>query len=280
MFRANFTQNEFLMHAIFLVTATHLQHLRPRETNHRVVALQHLSQALPVFRNAIDDLSDGKEYSLEAGEALIACSLLLLQYSWNFDSEVWNRDESLTGLYRGLTSITRSCLDRVSGSSCLTPMLGYSPRRHIEQRMRMAGVAQKIDGALLHILTCTKISDVQPQNPIDFYDPIERLNAILWALDPDRNGVGNLDLELPAARYLFSLPNWLPDGFIQLAKMNDGRAQAILLYMFAAISRLRSERFWWMRKRALYVFKEISLRLGNRCVECTGRAHEIFRLED
>lgn len=278
-FRANLAQNEFLMHTIFLVTATHLQHLQPHETRHRIVALQNLSQALPGFRNAIDNLSGSREYPMEMAEALIACSLLLLQYSWNFDSEVWNRDESLTGLYRGLMAITLSCLDEVREGS-LSSMLTYSPRLHIEQRMRIAGTAYKVDGVLLHILSCTKISNIQPENPSDFLDPIERLNSILWALDPDGNGSANLDLELPAARYLFNLPNWLPDGFIRLVKMNDGRAQTLLLYMFAAITRLRSERFWWMRKRALYLFEEISLSLGNRCVECTSRAHEIFRREE
>jgi len=278
-FRANLAQNEFLMHAIFLVTATHLQYLQPHETRHRIVALQNLSQALPGFRNAIDKLSGSKEYSMEMAEALIACSLLLLQYSWNFDSEVWNRDGTLTGLYRGMMAITLSCLDEVREGS-LSPMLRYSPRLHIEQRMRIAGTAYKVDDVPLHILSCTKISNIQPENSSDFLNPIERLNSILWALGPDRSGSANLDLELPAARYLFNLPNWLPGGFIQLVTMNDGRAQTLLLYWFAAISRLRSERFWWMKKRALYLFDEVSLGLGNRCVECTSRAHEILRRED
>lgn len=267
------------MHAIFLVAATHLQYLQPHESRHRVIALQNLSQVLPAFRTEIDTFSDSKTYPAETAEALVACSLLLLQYTWNFDSEVWNHDESLTGLYRGLTSITLSCMDRVI-SGCLSPFLAYSPRLHIEQCMRLAGVAHKIDAVFLHILTCTKISDIQPENPSDFYDPIERINSILWALDAERNGFGGVDLELPAARYLFSLPNWLPDGFIALAKAKDGRAQAVLLYMFAAISRLGSERFWWMRKRALNVFEEISLILGNRCEMCTGRAKEIFLGEE
>ncbi|KAH8786800.1 hypothetical protein F5882DRAFT_403622 [Hyaloscypha sp. PMI_1271] len=263
-FRANLAQNEFLMHAIFLVTATHLQYLQPHETRHRIVALQNLSQALPGFRNAIDKLSGSKEYSMEMAEALIACSLLLLQYSWNFDSEVWNRDGTLTGLYRGMMAITLSCLDEVREGS-LSPMLRYSPRLHIEQRMRIAGTAYKVDDVPLHILSCTKISNIQPENSSDFLNPIERLNSILWALGPDRSGSANLDLELPAAR---------------LVTMNDGRAQTLLLYWFAAISRLRSERFWWMKKRALYLFDEVSLGLGNRCVECTSRAHEILRRED
>jgi hypothetical protein len=69
-------------------------------------------------------------------------------------------------------------------------------------------------------------------------------------------------------RYLFSLPNWLLDGFIKLVKMNDGRAQAILLYMLVIILRLRSERFWWIKKRTPpfppppFLFAKISGSLG------------------
>jgi hypothetical protein len=58
-------------------------------------------------------------------------------------------------------------------------MLIYSPRLHVEHRMRIAGVAYKIECVLLHILTCTKILDIEPENPSDFYDPMERLSAIL-----------------------------------------------------------------------------------------------------
>jgi hypothetical protein len=264
------------MHAIFTIAATHLQHLQPNEKRYRIVALQNLSQVLPVFRNALDNISESNEYSAEMGEALIACSMLLLQYSWNSDSQ-FSQNGSSIGLYRGLNSIIESCIDRVK-DGFLFQMLNYSPQLHIEQCMKSSGVVCNIEGVFLHMLTCTTISDIQPENPSTFYDPIQRLSTILWALDSDRNG--ELGLEFAAARYLFTLPDWLPDSFISLAKTNDGRARALLLYFFAAISKLRSERFWWMRKKSIYLFEEISSSLGDRCEECTGRAREIFRGED
>lgn len=113
------------MHAVFLVTATHLKCLQPNEKKHQVVALQNLSQLLPVFRNTISTISDNKEYSIETAEALIACSMLLLQYGWDIDSQVWSNGGSL-GLYRGLVSITLSCMPRVRGGS-FCEMLAWSP---------------------------------------------------------------------------------------------------------------------------------------------------------
>lgn len=264
------------MHAIFLVSAAHLEHLQPGDRTHHIVALQNLSLVLPHFRKAIDTIYDGKECSVDMAEALISCSLLLMQFSWHLDTQVMNGSHGLSGLYRGLMSVTLSCLPRVRGGS-LSRMLRYSPRLHIERCMIFSGTKSSINGVFTHILACDKISDIPPEDPEFFSEPLQRLSTIFWALDSAGNGPGEADLELAAARYLFSLPNWLPEGFINKFRLRDGRAQVILLYFFAAIIRLRSERFWWMRKRALSIFEEIARILGDRCVECTGRAQEIFR---
>jgi hypothetical protein len=262
------------MHAVFLVTATHLKCLQPNEKKHQVVALQSFSQLLPVFRNAISTISDNEEYSIETAEALIACSMLLLQYGWDIDSQVWSNGGSL-GLYRGLVSITISCMPRVRGGS-FYGMLAWSPRLRIEKCMIYAGAKCTFDGVFAHILTCTKISDIQPEDPSDLSDILQRLSTIFWALDSDPDEFREVGLELAAARYLFTLPTWLSDGFIHLSRLPDGRAQVVLLYYFTAITQLRSEKFWWMTKRAIYMFNEMSCIIGDKCVECTGRAQEIF----
>jgi hypothetical protein len=146
--------------------------------------------------------------------------------------------------------------------------------------MRSAAVAAPPEPVFAHIITCTKISDTQPKDPNDFYLPMQRLTAILWALDPDDKRQEDSTLKFDAARYLFTLPSFLPSGFIRLLNSEDGRAQVTILYYFAAISRLESERFWWMRKRAVQMFRQISGYVGDRCEQCTSRAKEIFRNED
>jgi sRNA-binding regulator protein Hfq len=262
------------MHAVFLVTATHLKCLQPNEKRHQVVALQNLSQLLPVFRHAISTISDNREYSTEKAEALIACSMLLLQYCWDIDSQLWSNGGSL-GLYRGLVSITLSCMPRVRGGS-FGGMLTWSPRLLIEKCMIYAGAKCTLDGVFAHILTCAKISNIQPEDPSDLSDVLLRLSTIFWALDPDPDEFGEVSLELAAARYLFTLPTWFSDGFIHLIRVSDGRAQVVLLYYFTAITKLRSGKFWWMTKRAIYMFNEMSRIIGDKCIECTSRALEIF----
>lgn len=266
------------MHAIFLVSAAHLEHLQPDDRTHHIAALQNLSLVLPPFRKALSIISDDKECSVDLAEALISCSMLLMQFAWHLDAQVLNNNSGLSALYRGLMSVTLSCLPRVSGGT-LFPMLYYSPRLHIERCMMVAGTKSSVDEVFTHILACDKISDIQPEDPEFFSEPLQRLNTIYWALDSDGSGTGEAGLDLDAARYLFSLPNWLPNGFINKFRLHDGRAQVILLYFFAAVLKLKSERFWWMRKRALFIFGEVARILGDRCVECTGRAHDIFRQE-
>jgi hypothetical protein len=272
---ADLAQNDFLMHAIFLVSATHLQELQPSKTGDRVVALEHLSQVLPTFRSAIETIPHHEDCSMDTAEALIACALLLIQYSWTFESQTWS---SLLGLYRGLKDVTFALLSKIQGG-WLSPILGCCPKLRIEHYMTITEETFHPKPDLTHCLTCTKISDIQPENPSDFSDPIQRLMEILWALDLDCSRPERHDLKLDAARYLFSVPGWLSDGFIRLIRLEDGRAQVFMLYYFAAISRLKSETFWWMRKRANYMFEAISLSLGNRCEECTRPGKEIFRYE-
>jgi hypothetical protein len=246
------------------------------------VALENLSQVLPVFRNEIGTTSTSKECRVDLGDALIACAMLLIQYSWTLDSEEWSSLLDLYGLYHGLMSLILSCIDRAPQLrwGTLSPMLGYSPRLHIERCMKNMAVPSQIDEDFLHCLTCTKISDTQPEDPNIFFDPIRRLSSIIWALDLDHKRLGRSDLTFAASRYLFTLPHFFGSSFLHLLKLQDGRAQVILLYYFAAVSRLKSNQFWWMRMRAIHMFEHISRSLGNKCVECTSRAYEIFSRED
>lgn len=52
------------------------------------------------------------------------------------------------------------------------------------------------------------------------------------------------------------------------------------MYYFAAATRLRSERFWWMRERSVYTCEAILLRLGDRCEECTSWARALVSKEE
>jgi len=107
--------------------------------------------------------------------------------------------------------------------------------------MISAGAKCALEGVFAHILICTKISDIQSEGQSDLSDILQRLSTIFWALDPDPDDFGEVGLELAAARYLFRLPTVFSDSLTHLLRLQDGRAQVVLLYYFAAITQLRSE---------------------------------------
>src|SRR4051812_4420195 len=104
------------MQAVFLVTAAHLQYLQPYNNSHKAVALKYLSQALPGFRLALDTLPSTTPTSRDV---LMACSFLLLQYSWEAsipdgkgDNDGW---DSLLGLYNGTRKLVFSFWELKNG---------------------------------------------------------------------------------------------------------------------------------------------------------------------
>lgn len=91
---------------------------------------------------------------------------------------------------------------------------------------------------------------------------------------------------LDVGRYLFTFPNMNTAGFSGLRDMSfQGhivlrQCQVVLLYYFAAVVRFRSERFWWMRQRAIYMFDLIFESLKDKCEVCTGMARQWSEEED
>jgi hypothetical protein len=269
-------QSPFLMHVVFLVTSIHLQHLQPYEPSHQLVALENLSLALPQFR---ETLASGSKFEKSHGKALVVCSMLLLQYSWTYDSEGWR---SLETFYRGLTSVVLKFIESSHSyePDSFTGMLAYSPRLHIEGYFENTPISPSIGGIFAHILTCTKISQSQPDNMNDLIEPSRRLMTILLGISLGWQKIEAEGLTLAVARYLFSFPNLLRAGFFELLKKEDERVLVVMLYYFAAVSRLPAERFWWMKERGVYMYKRILEHLGDKCSECTSYGVGIFEGQD
>jgi hypothetical protein len=170
--------------------------------------------------------------------------------------------------------------DDGSSTSMFTLMLAYSPRMRIERHFQNMQIPSDIEDIFTHALSCTKISGAQPDELSDFKEPSNRLKTIFFALKLGPRHLEESGLMLDVARYLFSWPNLLPNSFISLLRREDERAQVIMLYYFAAVSKLRADRFWWMRERGIYMYESVLRNLGDKCTECTDRAEEIFGSED
>lgn len=257
------------MHAVFLVTAKHLHHLQPSERRHEMLSLQSLSQTIPLFRSSLATTS-GR--SGNKCDALIACSMLLLQYSWTLNSSGWR---CISGLYKGVRQTVLNFWD-FGEESRLAPMLAYSPRLHLEQHLKDKATPADIEAMFSHFLRCSKISENSNGTSDDIVIPSQRLIAIMCSIRLGRPYLEKAGLMRAVARYLFSWPGLLPEGIVDLLRMRDTRAQVLMLYYFAIVSRLPSESFWWMRERAVFMCSGIFASLGERCEECTGPARKLL----
>ena len=272
------------MHAIFLATASHLRHLEPHDSRHSRMVLEQLSQALPSFRMT---LSNPPRNQPGCGDALMACSMLLMQYSWEF-SPVLMEDarveddgwDTLLGLYAGVRSIIFEFWDIKNGGSRFTSFLTYSPKINIEQCLANAAIPPDIQACFGHCLSCPQISNGDPKSLNHCISAAWRLIPIWRALKLGSRTLKESGLLLDVARYLFTWPANLSHEFVEFLKQNDARCQVILLCYFAAICKLRCERIWWMQDRAVYMFETLFQCLKDKCDECIGLATEMFDMGD
>ena len=122
-------------------------------------------------------------------------------------------------------------------------MIKYSPARRIEAYLKSISVPTHIDGLFHHCLTCSKISDGCGLGSSDRADASRRLILILCAMRLGQHRLEISGILLDVARCLFTWTNLLSPGFKRLVKLEDGRSQIILLYYFAAVTRLRGDDF-------------------------------------
>jgi hypothetical protein len=265
------------MHAVFLVTAAHLQYLQPDNISHPEIVLEYFSQALSGFRIALDTLPGD---TAAFRDALRSSSMLLLQYSWAAsvpddagESDGW---DALLGLYIGLR---RLLLQLGKDESRFNSSMIYSPRLSIEQYLGGRPVPLDIEYCFNHVVGCVKISD-DLLGLIDCASAAQRLTTIWSALKLGVPALESSHIFLDVARYLFTWPIFQSAGFLDLMNKDNGRCQAIMLYYFAGVIRFRSHRFWWMRRRAVFMFDSIFDRLKDKCELCTGMARTLRGEED
>jgi hypothetical protein len=241
--------------------------------------LEHLSKALPGLRFALDFPATCHPLS---GDAAMACSILLLQHLWDSsippsnsgsDSDEW---DSILGLYNGLRNIVFSFWELTNGGSRFTPWMIYSPRLSIELYLQGQVLPPHIEACFEHCLSCTDISADLEAGMDDCINAAQRLKTIWHALSMGFPALEVSSIYLDVGRYLFTWPNLGPTGFGSLIGNRDCRYQAILLFYFAGIIKFRSERFWWMRRRAVYMFDSISRNLNEKCSVCTCLAKALI----
>ncbi|KAN0091720.1 hypothetical protein V8E51_017567 [Hyaloscypha variabilis] len=269
-------KHEYLMHALLFMAASHLRHLQPHNSCHRMAELEHFSQVIPAFSAALlGPITEDNIY------ALPACSLLILQYAWACP-ELNNRDVndavdfgfgSLIGLYSGMRSLSLSLL--TIRDQYLHSIMFHRPIFAIKRYSEGTSVVAELEEFFTHCCKCPEWCGTGDQNFDTRMEAARRLLPILAALKLGERELEKSDVMQDIPRYLFVLPLVSSEQYGHLLRNNDEASLVILLYYFALVRRLLSGKYWWMRERSAHLCEWLLTRLGDKCERCVGWAREI-----
>lgn len=246
-------QNDFLMHAVLMTSATQLQRLNPVSyEQHKIQSTKHLQASLRSFRNAISSPT----YVSNNFEAVMATTFLFLMHSCSnptFDPTQPCIDGFLQhagGLY-----------DIVRNNSARVPRSPFAP---LCKPMLLPPVSPDSGPGYDLYLMITSASPHLMNPDAGLYEPtIKSLTPILdiVAMESPFGGAAPDALLLYFVHWL----SFLPTEFIMLVNSYDAKALVIMAHYYAVLAFVLSKwnkGWWWMRERPVYMVEQIDAFLG------------------
>lgn len=268
------------MHAILVMTASHLRLLQPQEACFPKQELEHFAQVIPAFNAALSaPITKDNIY------ALGACSLLILQYAWacpdltarDSDNAVDFGFGGLLGLYSGMRSLGLSLL--AVHDPYFHSVMFYRPIDTIKRYSENSNIPAELEAFFMHCCQCPEWCRTGDEDLSIRMEAAHRLIPIMSALKLGEKQLHESGIMPDILRYLFVLPLLSSEAYSQLLRNNDEPSLVILLYYFALVRRLLGEKFWWMRERSDHLCAWLLAKLGNKCERCVGWAREISTMQ-
>jgi hypothetical protein len=263
-------QCDFLKSTILAVTAAHLDHLLPCPRQSRETDLQHISNALSGLRNALT-----LDMTIANFESIISCTTLLIHYAWICIGQDQNADVDIPASFGQISDHSRGLKDCVVVARNIfektqwATVLRHSPKIILE---RYAGesqsIANKFRDAFGHCLFCGLGTRMPANASNDNVDALTRLiipMTVICLTSPDIESSG---LMPDIYRYLFTWPTKCTKGYIQQVDEGNPVSLIILLFYYAAILRVDTERIWWMRDGASRMFNKLRSMFSGQCSRC------------
>jgi hypothetical protein len=262
------------MSAVLLVASSHINYYLPNDHPDRRPVLHHFANALSGLRVAL-----AEEITATTFESIIGCSILLIHYSWTYVDAGPNDELDIGYLFRETVALLHGLKDCVVAAQDVfhqtkwSKVLMYSPRLNLERYIRESkGNNPMFSDMFHHCLFCGLGTKCTDGASADNMSAASRLLIPLQALKlslPDFHGS---DVASDVLRYLFTWPTLCTKGYVQQVKENNPTSLTILLYYYSAIVSVLSDKIWWMRDRAIFMFNILRSRLEGQCDECTGPA--------
>jgi hypothetical protein len=262
------------MSALFLVAAAHMNHNLPAYQHNRKNDVRYVSSALSGLRGALTS-----EMTITNFESIINCATLFIHYAWTCMENDLNVDIDLAVFFSqtadhflGLKDCIIVAQD-VFRQTKWAMVLLYSPKINLERYlMESQSMADKLEDVFLHCLACGLGSKVPENACIENVSAIRRLIIPLNVICISSPDIESTGLMSDLHRYLFTWPTcgrMSTRGFILQVGEGNLVSLTILLYYYAAILRVYTEKIWWMRDGATIMFNKLRSKLSGRCSRCT-----------
>jgi hypothetical protein len=263
-------QCDYLMSAVLLIAASHINHYLPKDHPDRRPILQHFGSAISGLREDLDRGITSSNF-----DCIISCSILLVHYSWTYIDTDVNDNHDGSFLFRDTFALFRGVKECVMASyeffinTVWFGVLTYKPRRVLERYIIESGPEDTTwDDTFNHCMTCSAQSRFPNGDMADDASSASRLIIVLKAIDISSPDIRSSGVSSDIYRYLFTWPTLCTRGFIQQVGENSLRSMKVLLYYYAAILNVSSDEIWWMRDRATHMYDMLRAKLEGHCDQC------------
>ncbi|KFX98244.1 hypothetical protein V490_02394 [Pseudogymnoascus sp. VKM F-3557] len=243
--------NDFLMHAVLMTSAAHLQRLNPEaHQDYKALSTKHLQNSLRSFRNSLSS----RTYVANNFEAIVATTFLFLMQACSnpiFDPENPTIDAMLqhsSGLFDIIRYHPNQAPFTIFQPIC-TPKL-------VRAAIPDSGPAH---GLIQMIKTHTMDHGIPDPNAKFYMGVIKSLAPVLDAVisRPPFGGAPPNALLLYFVHWL----SFLPPEFVMLVNSYDPKALIIMAHYYAVMAFVLSNwksGWWWLRDRPEYMIKNIA----------------------
>jgi hypothetical protein len=211
-------------------------------------------------------------------ESIISCTTLLIHYAWSHMEQDLNADIDIAVCFSQTADHflgLKDCMFVAQGVFSQTKwsrVLLYSPRVNLERLLiKSQSLTEKLDNIFLHCIHCG-LGTMDPDNTsVNNISAIKRLMIVLKVICISSSDIESTGLLPDIYRYLFTWPSSgrsSTKGLILQVGEGNPVSLTILLYYYAAILRVYTEKIWWMKDGATAMFNRLRSKLGGHCAQC------------
>ena len=211
-------------------------------------------------------------------ESIISCAILLVHYVWlhlemdlNGDIDIAVCFRQISDHFHGLKDCIIVAHDVFTHTKWAKVLL-YSPRINLERCLIVSQpMSDKLENIFLHCVSCRIGAKSAGNCSENNLSAIRRLTIVLNVICISSPDIESSGLLPDIYRYLFTWPTsgrMSTKGFILQVCEGNPASLTILLYYYAAILRVYTDKIWWMKDGATKMFNKLRSKLEGHCSRC------------